>query len=142
LNVSRHAHTATRLYDGTVLLTGGVHIVSGAPATRTATAEIYSPITGVFTLTGSMSVARAQHDAALLWNGKVLVAGGGDAADNPLASAELYDPAAGTFSSAGNMANARTRHTVTTLPTSIGKALIVGGEGATVLQSVELFVDP
>jgi len=50
-----------------------------------------------WTTTGSMSVARALHTATLLPNGKVLVAGGEDSNQTPLASAELYDPGTGTW---------------------------------------------
>src|SRR5438046_8162170 len=40
---------------------------------------------------------RAEHPATLLATGTVLIAGGRDAADQPLASAEIYDPATGGY---------------------------------------------
>lgn len=89
--------------------------------------------TGTFTATGNMTTTRAGHTATLLFNGKVLIAGG----DRPAASAEFYDPSAGTFSPAGAMTAARVGHTATLLPD--GRVLIAGGDGP--LASAELY-DP
>ncbi len=52
-----------------------------------------------FIPTGSMTTARDAHTATLLSDGRVLIAGGLDAATEDVASAELYDPKTGTFSS-------------------------------------------
>jgi hypothetical protein len=56
----------------------------------TNSAEVYDPVTGVWTVTGSMANERATHGAALLKSGAVLVAGG-DSLDESLA-AEQYIP--------------------------------------------------
>jgi hypothetical protein len=89
--------------------------------------------------TGSMVAARYSHTASVLGTGKVLVAGGANAA--VLSSAELYDPTAGTFAATGSMATARYQHTASVLGT--GKVLVAGGYGAgnVVLSSAELY-DP
>ena len=77
------------------------------------------------------STPRAQyHTATLLPNGKVLVAGGLNAAAF-LASAELYDPASGTWTATGSLTTARDVHTATLLPN--GKVLVAGGDSAAVL---------
>ena len=55
-------------------------------------------VAGGFSATGSMYAARYQFNATVLNNGKVLITGGGDVNDNPVAESELYDPTAGTFS--------------------------------------------
>lgn len=131
----RYAHTATRLLDGKVLVTGGFGSgfdCSDLGEAPQSSAELYNPSTGTFQTTSSMVVARGAHTATLLPNGKVLIAGGGDGGGatlpffgSALAAAEVYDPTMGTFSSTSGMATARFGHTATLLAN--GKVLVVGG---------------
>jgi hypothetical protein len=114
----RALHTATLLQDGKVLIAGGLD--TGGGGAMLASAELYDPATQTFTKTGDLNHGHAFHAAALLPDGKVIIAGfagsltdmlggslgglgGGTAtpppnASDPLGGAELYDPATGTWS--------------------------------------------
>lgn len=148
--------SATRLGDGTVLVTGAGP--SGSSAER------YDPTAGRWTATGTMTVGRPQYTvtkdgsgwdpagytATMMLDGKVLVAGGrtgapGSSPQIVVPNAELYDPDTGRWTTIGSMVHARVGHTATLLPD--GKVLVVGGatyhtDGSlSVLGSAELY-DP
>lgn len=113
----RYDHTATLLNNGNVLIAGGHSGENGTVSLPSA--ELYDPITGVFSHAGFMSTTRALHTSTLLANGKVLFVGGGSA------QADLYDPITGTFSPTGTMKTVRWFHTATLLTN--GKVLVTGG---------------
>lgn len=96
---------------------------------------------GTFTLTGNLSTARGWGTSAtLLLNSKVLMVGGVDSSNTPLASAELYDPSTGAFAPTSSMTTARILHKATLL--ADGRVLITGGRNGTQnLASAELY-DP
>src|SRR5262249_55000012 len=80
LTTGREQHTATLLPDGTVLMTGGHNglPVPGGGFDNIASAELYNPVTGAFSATGSMATGRDVHNATLLKNGQVLITGGNE----------------------------------------------------------------
>jgi hypothetical protein len=121
---ARCGHTATLLADGRVLVTGG-GVFYGDP-TCLASAEIFDPKTGRFSLTGSMSEVRIGQAATRLADGRVLIAGGNDNLYHPLASSELFDPKSGKFSPTGSMTDKRTWYTATLL--ADGRVLVTGGD--------------
>jgi hypothetical protein len=133
---SRWEHTATLLPNGKVLLAGGFgNYIPGSNAQPVLnSAELYDPATGTWTLTPPMQTSRALHSAALLPNGKVLVAGGRTCGAPPPAAcdftvrtntAELYDPATNTWAQTGNMN--KPRHTTSAATLQNGKVLVPGG---------------
>jgi hypothetical protein len=118
------------------------------------TAETYDPAAGTFTATGAPTAPRMGHAAALLPDGRVLIAGGVDidpaTPESFARSAEIYDPATGTFTATGDMVKAHAFHTATTL--TDGRVLIAGftediitgmssGASADLLSSAEIY-DP
>jgi Galactose oxidase, central domain/Kelch motif len=130
--------TATLLTSGTlagrVLLVGGSSLV-----TCTNAAEVYDPVTGTYSVVGSMARARYYHTATLLPDGRVLVVGGTpDGLSENIAEAEIFDPETSRFSSTGKLAVGRYLHTATLL--NDGRVLVVGGvaRGGTT-TSAEIF---
>ena len=96
LNAARGDHAATLLTNGTVLVEGGFACdpsnCIASEVNMSASAEIYDPGNGTFSVTGSLGVARQVHTATLLTDGTVLVAGGWSGGNPGLTSAELYQP--------------------------------------------------
>jgi len=115
VDYSRIFPTGTLLMDNTVLVVGGNY--NGA----STQAQIYTPSTAAFTLTGPMITGRQEHTATRLNNGQVLVAGGATGGGNyesvPVASAELYTPTQGTGASTTTLTSSPS-------PSSYGEAVI------------------
>ena len=128
LKAARAYHTATLLSNGLVLIAAGFD--GNLSSDYLASAELYNPANGSFTLTGSLNVARQLHTATLLNSGLVLVAGGnlGSLLSGLLDSAELYDSATATFNPTGSLKTARASHTATLLHN--GMVLVAGGDGS------------
>lgn len=143
-NASRVCPSTTLLANGQVLIAGGYTFGNNSSLPTLASAELYDPTTGRFTVTGSLVTGRVGHSATLLPSGKVLVAGGTTSSDgyqfSTLSSAELYDPVAGTFSSTGSLNTPRSAPAVLL---NNGQVLVPGGTSlsAGVLVSAELY-DP
>jgi hypothetical protein len=99
-----------------LLPTGQVLMALNTYDSPTINADLYDPLTALFTGTGNMRVPRI-FTGTLLTSGSVLVAGQG--------TADLYDPTTGTFSAAADMAAPRFNHTATLLGN--GTVLMSGG---------------
>lgn len=137
MSVARFGHTATLLRDGKVLIVGGTDLHGNS----LSSAEIYDPVTNVFTSAGNLTATRSNHQATLLDNGKILITGA-DSNHSALSGAELYDTERGIFLPAGNMSAPREFHTATLL--ADGNVLIAGGSTGkpspeTVLSNAEIY---
>jgi large repetitive protein len=143
---ARTQQFAVKLADRKVLAAGGIGPVSATDHGPLSSAEVYDPGARRWAATGNLMAVRAQGGtAALLGDGKVLLAGGGGSGDPMLASAELYDPSSGTWTSTASMHGPRGESAST--PLADGRVFVVGGfadpsvAGAPLLSSAEVF-DP
>jgi hypothetical protein len=150
--VPRDSHTATLLPSGKVLVAGGEtkRISTAAGFTdhfeSLASTEMYDPATGRWTMAASMTIDRTSHAAALLDDGRVLVAGGRTihytidsttlaGGDHALATAELYDPARNAWTATTAMLTSRgglqgtlvAGHLATATSLTTGQVLVIGG---------------
>jgi N-acetylneuraminic acid mutarotase len=147
LNVPRTQGTMTLLSDGHVLAVGGG--IEGSPGwASTASAEIYDPTAGSWSLAAPMSVARAFQTATLLPGGDVLVTGGATVYNgvhgSVTATAEIYTPRLNAWRSAARMSVARYAGAAALLPDN--RVLVAGGWSFTTntdpsLASAEIY-DP
>jgi hypothetical protein len=128
---ARSNHTATRLSDGRVLLAGGWVETSPGVLQAQARAEVFDPVAGTFTEVGQMTHGRADHAAARLADGRVLITGGSDRVGPnfvDFADAELFDPATGRFTAhASGMVESHATHAC--LDLLDGRFLVTSGFG-------------
>ena len=120
--------TATLLLDGTVLVFGGAANV----------AEVYDPSSGLFSTIAAPLAPQRFGSAALLADGKVLLAGGGLEEPAPLTFAELYDPVTRSWAPTAPLHVARMGAKAVALID--GSVLLVGGvDSSGPLASVERY---
>lgn len=120
----RFQHTATRMGDGRVLLTGGQTIADDA-VEPTESTELFDPASETFSRAAAMEVPRADHAAVTLADGRVLVVGG-DLGNRVTGRAEAFDFQQGAWRGVASLARERRGHAVTRL--GDGTVLVTGGE--------------
>ena len=129
MHARRAAFTAVALKDGRVLVAGGLsggqypnHRIEGS-------AELYDPETGRFTETGSMEFPRYKQGAALLPDGRVLIAGGSNETGRQItySSTEIFDPALGKFLPGPRMKFPRYKLLSGVVVLDDGRILLAGG---------------
>jgi len=124
LKIDREYHTATKLTDGRVLVTGGVSWTKE----ELTDCEIYDPKTNKWSEAAPLNIARGEHSATLLLDGEVLVTGG-ENYSNPtsswLKSCEVYDPVKNTWTIVDSLLVPHAYHSAILLKS--GLLLIAGG---------------
>ena len=121
------------LPDGRFFVVGGCDR-SGSPVY--ASAEIYNPLTELWSSAGSMANTRWEHQATLLLDGRILVSGGYNNTSY-LTACEIYNPATNSWKTVASMNTLRANHTATLLQN--GKVLVTGGYNGSTLNSAELY---
>lgn len=135
METPRALHSATPLADGSVLLVGGIDLLSGR---QLGSAEIYDPPTGEFALLSLRIPPRSRHTTTVLRDGRVLIAGGRGV--DPIDSAAIIDLVSGALLELAPLSVARGSHSATLLRD--GRVLLLGGQDADGARaSAELF-DP
>lgn len=127
LDEPRTNHAAAVLPDRSVLIIGGAGGPNGDVSL--ASAELYDPRQGSWTVVESLAEPRTGHTASVLADGRVLVTGGetmSRGTRRSLDGAEVYDPADGTWRSAGTMACPRSEQAAVVLQDS--SVLVVAGD--------------
>lgn len=115
------------LPDGRALLTGGMTGEDGGPTAYSST-YVFDPADRSWLQSGLLNTARTGAAAAVLADGRILVAGGlyiDRTGQSDLDSSELWDPASGSWSSTGPLAGTRVDASAATL--ADGRVLVVGG---------------
>ena len=101
-------------------------LVAGGASAATA---LYDPATNHWTAGPAMHVARRNHTATLLRNGRVLVTAGRGLPDSILRSTEIYDPQLNRWTTGPALARRRAGQTADRLPD--GRVLVARGTNVT-----------
>lgn len=128
---ARFGHSATLLDGGKVLVAGGIASRDAQTSMALASAEIFDPATGEWTLTAEpMHDARSGHPAVPIAGGRVLVVGGmaviGRGLYTGQAFCEVFDPETGTWTPTGSLSTVRKGHQASLL--ADGSVLVTGGD--------------
>ena len=106
-------------------------MVGGFAAEQTPplrSAERYLPAEDGWVTTGALATGRGGHAAALLGDGRLLIAGGWAVGGDPTASTEIYDPATGVFTPGPALPAAVDALAAASVPD--GSVLVTGGRRA------------
>ena len=107
IQLPRIEHRATLLDNGKILISGGGET---SPSFKSlSSAELFDPVSEVWSSAGSMTDRRFRHQQVLLDNGEILAAGGRDFSSDralPLSSADIYNPTTNSWRAAGPMLEA------------------------------------
>mgnify|MGYP000306318245 CR=1 FL=1 len=125
---TRWAHTATLLRDGRLLVVGGANVpTSNQTYPESTVVEAYDPAADEWTDLGDLEPGRADQIAALLPDGRVLIAGGVTEIETvALGDSWIFDPGNDSLTQDADMVTPRVRANHQVLPD--GRVLVCGGE--------------
>ncbi len=109
MTASHYLGVATKLNDGTVLISGGWNPGTGTVGGQRA-ADLFDPSRNIFSGGGELNVARLDQTATLLPRGDVMVAGGIDSDGNVTPTVEFFAPKRGEFIIAPAITQANLKH--------------------------------
>jgi hypothetical protein len=135
---SRIHATTTTLQDGRILVVGGTDRSSGVWQDQ-ANVEIFDPRAQEWRAASALRVARGDHGATLLSDGRVLIAGGHRGIVF-LDSVEIYDPRTNAWTDAARLPKPRAQFTIATLLD--GRVLVAGGFEAGLPSRTSVLYDP
>ncbi len=124
----RNSHTAVRLWDGRVLVAGGLH-AEREETTALGSLEIFDPDANAWIPAGVMKERRVNHTASLLPDGRVLIVGGVYPGQGMLSSTEIFDPVAWKVTPGPDTGQVREAHHAHELDD--GRVLIFAGTQST-----------
>ncbi len=101
LHIARMGAAAVVLPGGAPLILGGEDDQGNNGGNSEPSGEIYNPTTGTFTVTGGLNALRVAYASAMLPDGRVLIAGGGNETA-ALDTAEVFDPKTRHFTPTAN----------------------------------------
>lgn len=130
LAAARSRHSAILRRDGKVWIAGGFD--STQTPQFLVTSEVFDPVSETWSAAHSLIVARADHSATMLGDGRVLLAGGYNGRDvksnmGYLDTVEIYDPVSDSIVPATSMKVRRAGHGAALM--SSGEVAILGGLG-------------
>jgi N-acetylneuraminic acid mutarotase len=123
---------SVRLPDGRILVVGGINFEDLATQKMSASAQIYDPVSNIWTAVANLSEARYAFVLALLPNGLVLAVGGAREYDTVWNEAsfvhevESYDPVANRWHLAGLLPRPGANSAAAVLPD--GRLWLTGGQ--------------
>jgi hypothetical protein len=123
MNAARGGQAAVVLRDGLVLVVG-----TDAPseyATPTTSAELWDPATSAWKRTEGLEKLRSAFGLVALADGRALVIGGLNAAEQSYSSTYIYDPSTESWAKSGLLGTARAGPSAAVLRD--GRVLVAGG---------------
>ena len=123
---NRQDYAGVLLNDGRAFVAGGFSRPLNEGSIATDAVEIFDPVAGTWSASDPLPAPQWLADAALLPDGRVLVAGGLDVSNDSTTTSAIWNPGDGSWSPVGDLSNARHFYASGTLPD--GRVVVLGGQ--------------